>query len=105
MIPIKRQLLQIAGLILLPVVSAQVDFKRLPCSIINDIKSSLEVIVPTLVIIMFVYGGIKYVYSADDAGGRKQGKTVCIHALIGGMIFTLVSVVLSTLKVTWWGSC
>jgi hypothetical protein len=39
-----------------------------------------------LAILVFVYGGAKYAYSADDPGGRKQGKNIAINALIGFVI-------------------
>ena len=59
------------------------------CPIMDDIQFALETIGGTLVMIMFVYGGLKYVFSADDPGGRKQGKMTCIHAVIGGIIVVL----------------
>jgi hypothetical protein len=39
-----------------------------------------------LALLMFVYGGAKYAYSADDPGGRKQGKNIAVNALIGFII-------------------
>ena len=56
------------------------------CSVMLAIQDTLMTIAPTLVLLMFVYGGVKYVFSADDPGGRKQGKMTCIHAVIGGII-------------------
>ena len=91
--------------ILVSLASAQINFKSLPCTIIMQVSGTFYAVVPALVMVMFVYGGAKYAYSADDAGGRKQGKTICIHAIIGGIIFALVWVVLSSLQASWWGSC
>jgi hypothetical protein len=61
-----------------------------PCSILHSIKYALENIVPTLVALMFVYGGLKYTYSVDDPGGRKTGKNICIQSIFGGLLFALV---------------
>jgi hypothetical protein len=47
-----------------------------------------------------MYGGAKYVYSADDPGGRKEAKKICINALVGliivGMACELVKTISST---------
>jgi RsiW-degrading membrane proteinase PrsW (M82 family) len=59
------------------------------CSVVSEIQSLLTAVGPSIVLIMFVYGGVKYIFSADDPGGRKQGKMICIHALIGGIILAL----------------
>jgi hypothetical protein len=87
--------------------SAQIDFKTIPCSIITQVFQTFNAVMPALVMIMFSYGAVKYIYSADDAGGRKQGKTIIIHALIGGIIFSLTYVFYNTLSgsVTWWNLC
>jgi len=69
--------------------TATIDFTSVPCAVILEISNALVTIGGTLVIIMFLYGGLKYVFSADDAGGRKQGKTICIAAIIGGILITL----------------
>jgi hypothetical protein len=39
--------------------------------------------------LMFVYGGAKYVYSAEDPGGRKQAKSIAVNAIIGLLIVIL----------------
>lgn len=62
----------------------------IPCQIVRAVASALAAIGPLLVAIMFTYGGVKYVYSADDPGGRKQGKTTMIHAIIGAILMGLV---------------
>jgi hypothetical protein len=61
------------------------------CDIIDQVKFVLETIGPALVVVMFTYGGVKYVFSADDPGGRKAAKNTCIHAIIGGIIILLAS--------------
>ncbi len=61
------------------------------CPILTDIIAAFTTIAGTLVILMFLYGGLKYIFSADDPGGRKQGKMTCIHAVIGGVIVVLAT--------------
>jgi hypothetical protein len=67
------------------------------CSVISPVVDVFVAIGPTLVLLMFLYGAVKYVYSADDPGGRKQGKDICIHAVIGGMLLLLTWSVLTIL--------
>jgi hypothetical protein len=94
-------------------VSASVDFTSLPCTIIKQVRNTINVVGPTLVLIMFLYGGIKYTMSADNPGGRNQGKTICIHAIIAGLIFVIWKTVESLLNgsgggtgfITWWKVC
>jgi uncharacterized membrane-anchored protein len=63
------------------------------CSIIRPIWTTLATIAPLFVGGMFMYGASKYIYSAEDPGGRKQGKEMCIHALIGAIMLVLVRVI------------
>jgi hypothetical protein len=70
-------------------VSAALDFISIPCYLINQIFDVVDVVAPSLVAIMFAYGAAKYAYSADNPGGRNQGRTICVHALIGGIIFIM----------------
>ncbi|MBU0761758.1 MAG: hypothetical protein KKD39_01930 [Candidatus Altiarchaeota archaeon] len=39
-----------------------------------------------LAAVMFVYGGAKYAYTADDPGGRKQGMAICVAAVMAFLI-------------------
>ncbi len=39
-----------------------------------------------LAAVMFVYGGAKYAYTADDPGGRKMGMTICVAAIMAFII-------------------
>jgi len=81
-----------------------------PCTIIRSVFQALQTILGTLAMIMFIYGGLKYIFSADDPGGRKQGKMIAINATIGGMIYLIwlsVETLLaaSTGGVLDWSSC
>lgn len=71
---------------------AQAAIEDVPCSIVSALYQAIfQYIGPTLVGVMFLYGAGKYAYSADDPGGRKQGKEMCIHAILGGVIITMVT--------------
>jgi hypothetical protein len=60
------------------------------CTVVEQVMEAFTYVAPSLVIIMFLYGGIKYAFSSDDPGGRKQGKMICIHAVVGGILILLV---------------
>jgi hypothetical protein len=83
--------------ILSTTVTATVTMKDQVCTWVNMILETILVIGPALLVIMFTYGGLKYVYSAGDPGGRKSGKLTCIHAIIGGILLTLASIVIQVL--------
>ena len=52
------------------------------CSLVPEVISLSY----ALAFAVFLYGGAKYAYSADDPGGRKQGKSIAVNALIGFII-------------------
>jgi hypothetical protein len=72
------------------------------CNIFCDpadlILKTLGIIGPTLCVMMFIYGGVKYAFSADDPAGRKAGKMTCIHSIIGGVLLLLVDWVLTMIS-------
>ncbi|MFH1404207.1 MAG: hypothetical protein ABIH11_08070 [Candidatus Altiarchaeota archaeon] len=68
-----------------------------PCKIIVMVRDAIMSLTGIMVLLMFTYGGIKYVYSADDAGGRKAAKKICEHAIIGGILAGLMNEVLTVL--------
>jgi hypothetical protein len=74
------------------------------CDVLLNIHGTLVVIAPTFVALMFVYGGVKYVYGAEDPGVRKSGKQICIHAIIGGIIVAIYQAVVD-IVLTGWASC
>ncbi len=75
--------------------AANMDVAHIVCKVINPIKGTVETIAPTIVIIAFVYGGIRYAFSADDPSGRTQGRNICIHALIAAILLALVNAILT----------
>jgi hypothetical protein len=86
----------INGLILLALSTTAIagaTIKSTVCSVIDDVADAILAIGGTLVVIMFVYGGTKYTFSADDPGGRKSGKMTCIHAMIGGILIMLADII------------
>jgi hypothetical protein len=48
-----------------------------------------------LAVCVFAYGGAKYAYSADDPGGRKQGKNIAINAMIGLIIVVIAKTIVT----------
>lgn len=64
------------------------------CPILVSIRFVLRSIGFGLVGLMLVYGGLRYTFSADDPGGRKQGKNILIHALIGGVLIMIANALL-----------
>ena len=54
------------------------------CTLVKTFKT----LGASLGVLMFVFGAAKYVYTADDPGGRKQGLAICVAAIIG-IIFLL----------------
>jgi hypothetical protein len=83
--------------------ASPVQMSDIVCSVITQVLDTLNAIGPALVLLMFLYGGVKYVYSADDPGGRKQGKDICVHAVIGGIIILLAGSILTIIGLT--GGC
>ncbi len=91
-----------AAVLLLQSVSATTDialaFKNAPCMIIGQAYGVVNTVGPALILVMMFYAVAKYAYSADDPGGRKQAKTIFIHAIIAGMFFALVAIVFRILE-------
>jgi len=56
---------------------------------------SIRVIGNSLVVVMFVYGGAKYVYSADDPGARKQAMGICVAAIVAGIIIQAAEMIIN----------
>ncbi|MBD3262143.1 MAG: hypothetical protein GF334_10845 [Candidatus Altiarchaeales archaeon] len=73
-------------LALLLIQSAYAVIVGIVCPIILAIQNTLLPIAGGLVTLMFVYGGLTYVFNADNPGGRKKAKDILIHSIIGGII-------------------
>jgi len=71
-----------------------------PCQIIVAIWDALRAVGPALVATFFIYGAVKYTYSADDPGGRKQGKTIMIHSIIGFILMALLAGIVAVTGIT-----
>lgn len=67
-------------------VSATADaatiIKNIICSLIPEVMT----LAWALAFLVFIYGGAKYAFGADDPGARKQGKNIAINAMIGFII-------------------
>lgn len=55
------------------------------CGLVPEVLNLARV----LAIVMFIYGGAKYAFAADDPGGRKQGKAIAVNAIIGLLIVSV----------------
>lgn len=93
----KNKLIFVAALalILAPSTASASDAAAIIASVICGLVPEVIDLARALAILMFIYGGAKYAYSADDPGGRKQGKSIAINALIG---FVIVAVSWSVVK-------
>ena len=65
------------------------SIERIVCNVMKNIYYPLITIGMGLVALMIVYAGLRYVYSADDPGGRKQAKSMIINAIIGGILLII----------------
>jgi hypothetical protein len=48
----------------------------------------------SLAIVMFVYGAARYVYTADDPGGRKQAISICVACIMALLIIQMATVII-----------
>ena len=85
--------------------ATSISFKPLVCGILLQVYDAVRTAGASLVVIMFIYGGVKYAFAADDPTGRKSGKMTCIHSLIGGMLIVLFEIIRAIVLSTWWGTC
>lgn len=97
---LKKATMAIAILYLISASVAASQMKIKVCSILLDIQYVLTNIGGTLVLIMFIYGGLRYVFGADDPGARKQGKMTAIHSVIGGILIYIADTVINTIGLT-----
>ena len=75
-------------------------FMRVVCCLRNNLIALAQAIAA----LIFVYGGARYAYSADDPEGRKQAKSLAVNALIG-LIIVIVSQVMVQVAVGMTLSC
>ena len=54
----------------------------------------------SLAVIMFIYGGAKYAYTADDPGGRKQALGIMVASILAVVIIQIATVLICTISVT-----
>jgi hypothetical protein len=57
--------------------------------VVNRMIPALTLIGNSIAVVMFVYGAIKYAYTADDPGGRKQAMGICISAIVALIIISI----------------
>ena len=61
---------------------------------------SIEIIGNSIAIVMFIYGAIKYAYTADDPGGRKQAMGICVAAIVALMIIQIADDVIMAIPIS-----
>ena len=89
-------------LISLSVTAAASNIEDVPCSVIVGVWYALRMIGPLILGVMFVYGGAKYVFSADNPGARKQGLTICLQVIIAGILLGLAVAIVTAAGITGW---
>jgi multisubunit Na+/H+ antiporter MnhB subunit len=67
-------------------VSASATYLGPVISFASQLKNEMSSLGKALAALMFLYGGAKYAYTADDPGGRKQGMAICVAAVIAYII-------------------
>jgi len=60
----------------------------------KSLRIALASIGTGLVVLMIVYAGLRYVYSADDPGGRKQAQSIIVNAIIAGVLISIAYAVI-----------
>jgi hypothetical protein len=89
----------LTGLVVVSLTSTASALFTLVIDFVNNLIVAFRRIGGSLCVIMFVYGGAKYVYSADDPGGRKQGMSICIAAIIGGIIIVSADTIITSVPI------
>ena len=69
------------------------------------LKDVFVVVGASLVLLMITYAGVRYVYSADDPGGRKQAISTLVNAIIGGILLMIADAVISLASPSAIGVC
>jgi hypothetical protein len=67
------------------------------CDFVANLNNAIAVIGASLVLLMLVYAAVKWIYSSDDPGGRKQAVSIIVNALIGGIIMILYRAIIYNL--------
>jgi hypothetical protein len=91
------------GLLIFSIISGYVSALRVedvPCSVIVGVWKAISTVGPSLIIVMFLYGAAKYAYGVEEPGARKQGRDICVHAVIGGVLMGLLVGIIHALKIT-----
>jgi hypothetical protein len=64
-------------------------------AVVCTLVKSFKIMGYSIAIVMFIYGAAKYVYTADDPGGRKQALGVCVAAVMAMLIITAATTIIS----------
>jgi hypothetical protein len=69
-----------------------IDFGKTLIIAFRDIGNGLAAV-------MFLYGGAKYIYTADDPGGRKQAMGICVAAIVAFLIIQSATLIICGITV------
>ena len=85
----KLKYIEVAVIILLACNTVSAGLLTPVWNFICSLKYTIGIIGGSLVLVMIVYAGIRYVYAADDPGARKQAVSIIINAMIGGLFLVI----------------
>ena len=88
-----------ASFMLPSLASAETKYLGPLISFVSTLQGSFRIMGSSIAIIMFVYGAVKYVYTADDPGGRKQAIGICVAAIIALIIIQAAEGIISSITV------
>jgi len=65
------------------------DIRVKVCKVLSGILPILIATGYGLALVMLTYGGVRYIYHADDPGGRKEAKSIVVNGIIGAILVTI----------------
>ena len=68
--------------------------------IVNRLIPAFTMMGYSIAVVMFAYGAIRYAYTADDPGGRKQAMGICIASVVAIIIIRIAWMVIFSIPIT-----
>jgi hypothetical protein len=75
------------------------EIVRILCKLICFIAS----IAPAIAAVVIMYGGLRYITSAEDPGARSSAKTIIISAIVG-LILVMISLAMVNMVISGWAT-
>ncbi|MFC2162070.1 TrbC/VirB2 family protein [Candidatus Altiarchaeota archaeon] len=101
-IKMKKGYTLLAAVCIIAIFSGSVSAANMFQAVINfiaDLIRAFRRIGGTIAVIMFIYGGATYAFSADDPGGRKKGLHMCIASVVGGLMMIMADNLVTAIMV------